>query len=111
MQSRSLEIAVRCSICSIALFCASLLPSLVAADYELYKNDETRLVLKGTFMGAFFQNGSWFGQSEEFLGGDTDSWGEFGAELGLAWEYTSGKSSVFAELRQRGRLRTDYRPR
>jgi hypothetical protein len=80
------------------LLCTSLLPGNATAGIELYKTDNSKLDFNASFAGAFFQNSSWFGESEEFLGGDTDSWGEFGAELGLAWEYTSGKSTVFAEL-------------
>lgn len=80
------------------LLCVCFLPTIATAGIELYKTDESKLEFNANFVGAFFQNESWFGQSEEFLGGDTDSWGEFGAELGLAWEYTSGKSTVFAEL-------------
>ena len=80
------------------LICASVLPTIASAGIELYKTDESKLEFNATFVGAFFQNESWFGESEEFLGGDTDSWGEFGAELGFAWEYTSGKSTLFAEL-------------
>lgn len=79
--------------------CLALLPALAAGDYELYSDEKTNLVLKGTIVGAgFFNSDSWFGQSEEFLGADTDTWGEFGAELGLAWEYTRGQSTFFAEL-------------
>ena len=85
---------IRCA----CLAFASLLPAIATAGIELYKTDESKLDFNATFVGALFQNSSWFGQSEEFLGGNTDSWGEFGTELGLAWEYTSGKSTVFAEL-------------
>jgi hypothetical protein len=87
-------ILARCALVA----CASLLPSIATAGIELYKTDESTLNFNANFVGAFFQNESWFGQSEEFLGGNTDSWGEFGAELGLAWEYTSGDSTFFAEV-------------
>jgi hypothetical protein len=84
------------------LICFALsvsLPGLALADYELHKTDQSSLVLKGTVMGAYFPNSdSWFGESESFLGADTDDWGEFGAEIGLAFEHTSGKSTFFAEL-------------
>ena len=69
------------------------------ADHELYSNESSKLVLKGSVAGAAFPgSNSWFGESESFLGDDTDFWAEFGAEVGLAWEYTSGKSTFFAEL-------------
>jgi hypothetical protein len=75
------------------------MPAIAAADHELYSNEESKLVLKFNTAGAYFLNSdSWFGQSEAFLGADTDTWGEFGAEVGLAWEYTSGQSTWFAEL-------------
>lgn len=69
------------------------------ADRELYSTDNSTIVLKFNAVGAGFLNSnSWFGESESFLGADTGSWGEFGAEAGLAWEYSSGKSTYFAEL-------------
>ena len=59
-----------------------LLPCLAAADHELYSDEQSKLIFKGTVMGAAFVNSdSWFGQSEEFLGDDTDTGGDFGAEL------------------------------
>lgn len=83
----------------VSLLCAALLPTFAAAEHELYNTEESKLVLNFTAMGAGFLNSdSWFGQSEAFLGADTDTWGEFGAEIGLAWEYASGRSTWFAEL-------------
>lgn len=72
---------------------------MASAEVELFKSDDTKLVLSGTFIGAGFVNpGTWFGESESFLGGDTESWSEFGTEFGLGFEHTSGKSTVFAAL-------------
>jgi hypothetical protein len=86
-------------IVCIGALVAALLPAFAAADHELHSTGESRLVLKFTAMGAgFLHSDSWFGQSEAFLGADTDTWGEFGAEVGLAWEYTRGQSTFFAEL-------------
>ena len=86
-------------ISCIGALLAALMPAFAAADHELYSNEESKLVLKFNTAGAYFLNSdSWFGQSEAFLGADTDTWGEFGAEVGLAWEYTSGQSTFFAEL-------------
>jgi hypothetical protein len=83
----------------VSLLCAALLPTFAAAEHELYSNEESRLVLNFSAMGAYFLNDdSWFGESESFLGADTDTWGEFAAEIGLGWEYTSGQSTYFAEL-------------
>ncbi|HET6563958.1 MAG TPA: hypothetical protein VFG52_00990 [Xanthomonadales bacterium] len=74
-------------------------PGLAIADVELHSSDQSKLVLKGTVIAAgFWDPDSWFGQSEEFLGANTDDWGEFGAEIGLAWEHTSGQSTFFAEF-------------
>jgi hypothetical protein len=86
-------------MCGALLAGASLLPGLAMADHELYSSESSKLVLKGTVVAAVFPgSNSWFGESASFLGDDTDSWSEFGAEVGLTWEYTSGKSTFFAEL-------------
>ncbi|HKX56026.1 MAG TPA: hypothetical protein VJN01_07995, partial [Xanthomonadales bacterium] len=69
---------------------------LAAADIELHSGEQSKLVAKGTVIAAgFWDPDSWFGQSEEFLGANTDDWGEFGAEIGLAWEYTYDDNSTF----------------
>jgi len=86
-------------MCSASLACASLLPAIAGADHELFSSESSKLVLKGSVIAAVFPgSNSWFGESESFLGDNTDSWSEFGAEIGLAWEYTHGKSTFFAEL-------------
>jgi hypothetical protein len=76
------------------------LPGLATADIELHSGEQSKLVLKGTVIAAgFWDPDSWFGQSEEFLGANTDDWGEFGAEIGLGWEYNyDDKSTFFAEF-------------
>lgn len=100
---------MRCASCSakkvkgisrVLASCIALMPALVAGDVELRGDEQSSLVLKGTVAGAgFFGSDSWFGESESFLGASTDTWGEFGAELGLAWEYSNGgKTTWFAEL-------------
>ena len=76
-----------------------LFPAIAAADHELWSDESSKLVIKGSVAGAAFPGSdSWFGESESFLGDDTDFWAEFGAEVGLAWEHTSGNSTFFAEL-------------
>jgi hypothetical protein len=86
-------------IACVAALTAALVPAFASADHELYKTEATHLALKFNTAGAYFlHSDSWFGQSEAFLGADTDTWGEFGAEIGLAWEHTNGQSTWFAEL-------------
>jgi hypothetical protein len=69
------------------------------AAHKLYNKDETKLDLNFTVVGAQFINqDSWFGESENFLGGDTDDWAEFGAEPGLAFEMGLGGGTLFGEV-------------
>ncbi len=91
---------ISCHVPGCVLVCVlGCLPALAAADQTLHSSEQSTLVLKGTVMGAYFPNSdSWFGESASFLGADTDDWGEFGAEIGLAWEYNSGQSTYFAEF-------------
>jgi Alginate export len=83
----------------VSLLCAALLPTPAAAEHDLYSTEESRLVVNFNLVGAVFLNAdALFGRSEALLGADTNTWGEFGAEFGLAWEHTSGRSTFFAEL-------------
>lgn len=83
----------------LPLAVVALAPSLAVADIELYSDEQSSLVFKGSIATVgFLMDDSWFGESDSFLGADTDTWAEFGAELGLAWEHTSGRSTWFAEL-------------
>ncbi len=95
MRPGSRSIRYLCAVMSMAI-----LPGLATADIEVHNTEQSKLVLKGTVMGAGFLNSSsWFGESESFLGADTDDWGEFGAEIGLGWEYNfDDQSTFFAEL-------------
>lgn len=60
---------------------ASLFDSAALAEYELYNRDGTSLTFNADLaVLGFLNNNSWFGESESFLGADTDSWMELGFE-------------------------------
>lgn len=78
---------------------ACLLATTAFGDYSVYEEGDRKVDFKLTAVGAQFQNeDSWFGESENFLGGDTDDWAEFGVEPGLAFEMGLGGGTFFGEV-------------
>jgi hypothetical protein len=70
-----------------------------AADVALYENGDTKANFALTVVTAAFQNSdSWFGNSEDFNGADTDSWNELGAEPGFNLEFALGGGTAFAAV-------------
>jgi hypothetical protein len=79
----------------------ALLAASTAAAYDLLdiKGTATKLSVNADTVGAaFFNSNSWFGQSEEFLGANTDHWQELGVEPRLSFETRSGKGTLSAQL-------------
>jgi len=87
-------------LCATLLSSASLFtPSAALAEYELYNRDGTKLTANADLaVVGFLNNNSWFGQSEPFLGDDTDSWLELGFEPQLSLEAPLGKGTFFGKL-------------
>ncbi len=78
---------------------SALLGTVAFAEVELYRGDDTKLTLHVDVLGAGFVSGdSWFGESESFLGADTNSWLELGLEPGLSFETPVGGGTLFGEL-------------
>jgi hypothetical protein len=79
---------------------ASLLTASAAlAEYELYNQDSTKLTFNADLaVVGFLNSDSWFGESESFLGADTDSWAELGFEPQLAFETPLGRGTFFGKL-------------
>jgi hypothetical protein len=75
---------------------ACLLATTAFGDYSVYEEGDRKVDLELTVVGATFMNtDSWYGESENFLGGDTDDWSEFGAEPGIAFEMGLGGGTLF----------------
>ena len=73
----------------------ALLAASTAAAYDLLDNEGTATKLSvnaDTIGAAFFNSNSWFGQSEEFLGANTDHWQELGVEPRLSFETRAEKA-------------------
>jgi hypothetical protein len=86
-------------LCATLVASASLGTSAALAEYELYNKDGTKLTFNADLMVAGFANSnSWFGESESFLGADTDSWMELGFEPQLSLEAPLGKGTFFGKL-------------
>ena len=83
-------------IVSMALFSV---PSF--ADVAVYgdEDSDTRLNFMLEISAASFGgSNSWFGESESFLGDDTENWAESSAELGFNGETVIGSGAVFGEV-------------
>lgn len=82
------------------MFCVLAgMTSFVQADIPLYDKDDTKLNFSlGFAAGTFFGNNSYFGESESFLGANTDTWSEGAFELGLNGETPVGEGALFAEV-------------
>jgi alginate export protein len=78
-----------------------VVPRLVLAEHELYRDDARGTKLDFTLdLAAAWYGGkdSWFGHSETFLGASTDTWADIGAAPGLTFETRAGKGTFFAAL-------------
>jgi hypothetical protein len=72
-----------------------------SAEYELYKNEAkgTDLKFNTDVIAAWYNsNNSWFGNSETFLGANTDNWADVGLEPKFTFETHAGKGTLFAAL-------------
>jgi len=77
----------------------SLVTSAALAEYELYNQNGTTLMFNADLAVVGFANSnSWFGESESFLGENTDSWFELGFEPQLSLETPLGKGTFFGKL-------------
>jgi hypothetical protein len=86
-------------LCATLLTGASLFPPAALAEYALYEKDATKLTFNADVVVAGFLNSnSWFGESEAFLGDDTDSWMELGFEPQLSLEAPLGKGTFYGKL-------------
>lgn len=87
-------------LCASLLSSASLItPPAALAEYELYNRDGTKLTVNADLaVVGFLNNHSWFGESESFLGNDTDNWLELGFEPQIALEAPLGKGTFFGKL-------------
>jgi hypothetical protein len=69
------------------------------AGYDVYSKDDTKLTFNLDAVAAAFDNqDSWFGESNAFLGNNTDNWGEFGIEPRLSLELPVGKGTVYGQV-------------
>jgi len=76
-------------------------PRLALAEYELYKNEAkgSDLTFNTDVIAAWYNsNNSWFGNSEAFLGANTNNWADIGIEPKLAFHTNAGKGTLFANL-------------
>ena len=83
----------------VVLTCVSLFAGMAAAEFEFYNKDGTKIVLNADIVGAGFANSeSFFGNSEGFLGANTDDWFELGFEPRLSFETPAGPGTIFGQL-------------
>jgi hypothetical protein len=71
------------------------------AEWEIYSEETqaTKLVLNVDVAAAWYNsNDSWFGESQSFLGANTDHWAEIGLEPTLSFETRAGNGILFAGL-------------
>jgi hypothetical protein len=71
------------------------------AEYDLYKNEAkgTDLKFNADVIAAWYNsNNSWFGNSEAFLGANTDNWTDIGIEPKFSFNTTAGKGTLFAAV-------------
>jgi len=95
MKTKACSTAVRGAL----VLAAGLASIPVLAGYDVYSSGSNKLTFNLDAAAAGFANqDSWFGNSEEFLGEDTDNWGEFGVEPRLTLEAGLGGGTVFGQL-------------
>lgn len=86
-------------LCATLMASTSLATSAALAEYELYNQAGTKLTFNADLaVVGFLNNNSWFGESESFLGDDTDTWLELGFEPQLSLEAPLGKGTFFGKL-------------
>ena len=86
-------------LCATLVASTSLATSAALAEYELYNQAGTKLTFNADLaVVGFLNNNSWFGESESFLGDDTDTWLELGFEPQLSLEAPLGKGTFFGKL-------------
>ena len=71
------------------------------AEHEIYKDKEgtTKITFEHHVIASgYASQDSWFGESESFLGDETDNWGEFGFEPGLSLEMPVGEGTLFGKV-------------
>jgi hypothetical protein len=84
---------------AVALGMAGGLALPAAADYTVYEQDDTKAAVSLNLIAAGFDNSdSWFGESESFVGEDTDGWMEFGGEAGINFETGLGRGTLYGAL-------------
>ena len=82
------------------VFCTLIaLSSVVMAQEETKQGNKKGLDWSLDIIGAtFVGSNSWFGESESFLGANTDDWTEGAVELGVAGHFPLGSGTFFAGL-------------
>jgi hypothetical protein len=76
-----------------------LITTAAIAEHDIYKDKEGKT--KITFVdlaSGYASQDAWFGQSESFLGDETDNWAEFGFEPGLSLEMPVGNGTLFGKV-------------
>ena len=75
------------------------IPISARAEYSLYEDGATRASFSLDLIGAGFGGSdAWFGESESFLGVNTNNWLEIGVEPGLALEWALGTGTAYGEV-------------
>jgi len=83
----------------IALSALGLASTALAADDAEAPPTEFEYEFGADLIGAgFFGSGSWFGESDTFLGANTDQWLEFGAEPKFSFQMPAGGGTMFGQV-------------
>jgi hypothetical protein len=80
---------------------AGLVSFAAPAEQELYSDSEgtTGHVFSIDLIGAVYSSqNSWFGESASFIGENTDSWADFGAEPKVSLEMAMGEGVFFGQV-------------
>lgn len=92
-RKQTLQVALLAALCSLGATPATALEIIGDED------SGTKLDFNIDFVSAgFIGSDSWFGQSEEFLGEETDDWLELGVEPKFSFETALGKGRLVAQL-------------
>lgn len=88
---------LKVAIVGTALAAVTAQPTL--AGYDIYTNGDTKITFNFDAVAAGFANrDSWFGESKNFLGDDTDNWFEYGFEPRVSFETGLGNGTLFGQL-------------
>jgi hypothetical protein len=85
------------AIAGTGIFCATA----AMAEYELYSDSEgtTKILFNIDVIGVWYAStDSWFGQSEPFLGANTDNWADLGAEPSVSLEMPLASGTFFGQV-------------